>query len=61
MIKLKDLITETKAHRLQIFTPGTGGKDSKNCYDCEHTNFEEFCKECYTELHYYMTEKDNFE
>ncbi len=37
------------------------GKDSKNCYDCEHTNFEEYCKECYTELHYYMTEKDNFE
>jgi hypothetical protein len=36
-------------------------KDSKNYYDCEHTNFEEFCKECYTELHYYMTEKDNVE
>ena len=25
MIKLKDLITEAKVHRLQIFTPGTGG------------------------------------
>ena len=26
MIKLRDLITEAKVHRLQIFTPGTGGK-----------------------------------
>ena len=24
--KLKDLITEAKVHRLQIFTPRTGGK-----------------------------------
>jgi hypothetical protein len=30
MIKLKDLITESKVHRLQIFTPGTGGKGSGN-------------------------------
>tara|TARA_R100000664_G_C2728517_1_gene119747 strand:+ start:40 stop:588 length:549 start_codon:yes stop_codon:yes gene_type:complete len=30
MIKLKDLITEAKVHRLQIFTPGTGGKGSGN-------------------------------
>ena len=30
-------------------------------YDCEHTNFEEYCKECYTELHYYMTEKEQVE
>lgn len=27
-------------------------------YDCEHTKDEEFCKECYTELHYYMTENN---
>lgn len=27
-------------------------------YDCEHTNFEEYCKECYTELHYYLTEEN---
>jgi len=26
-------------------------------YDCDHTDDEEYCKECYTELHYYMTEK----
>ena len=26
-------------------------------YDCEHTEYEEYCKECYTELHYYLTEK----
>jgi len=25
-------------------------------YDCEHTEFEEYCKDCYTELHYYLTE-----
>ena len=30
MIKLKDLITEAKVHRLQIFTPGTGGKEHGN-------------------------------
>ena len=30
MIKLMDLITEAKVHRLQIFTPGTGGKDAGN-------------------------------
>ena len=28
MIKLKDLLNEAKVHRLQIFTPGTGGKDN---------------------------------
>jgi len=32
-----------------------------NTYDCEHTNFDEYCKECYTELHYYMTEKDQID
>jgi len=30
MIKLMDLITEAKVHRLQVFTPGTGGKGSDN-------------------------------
>ena len=28
MIYLKDLLNEAKVHRLQIFTPGTGGKDN---------------------------------
>ena len=28
MIKLKDLLNEAKVYRLQIFTPGTGGKDN---------------------------------
>ena len=37
------------------------GMNVKSAYDCEHTEFEEFCKECYTELHYYMTEKENIE
>ena len=32
--------------------------DVKKVYDCEHTNFEEYCVECYTELHYYLTEKN---
>ena len=33
--------------------------DVKRVYDCDHTNFEQYCVECYTELHYYMTEKGN--
>ena len=32
--------------------------DVKKVYDCDHTDFEEYCVECYTELHYYLTEKD---
>ena len=28
--KLKDLLNEAKVHRLQIFTPGTGGKGAGN-------------------------------
>ena len=32
------------------------GQDTSKGYDCEHTKFEEYCKECYTELHYYITE-----
>ena len=30
MIKLKDILNEAKVHRLQVFTPGTGGKDYGN-------------------------------
>lgn len=32
--------------------------DVKKVYDCDHTNFEDYCVECYTELHYYMTESE---
>ena len=42
--------------------PGDEQRDSvddvKKVYDCDHTNFEEYCVECYTELHYYLTEKN---
>ena len=31
--------------------------DVAKVYDCEHTDDEEYCKDCYTELHYYLTEK----
>lgn len=34
-------------------------KEANKVYDCEHTDFQEYCKECYTELHYYMTEKNS--
>ena len=37
------------------------GEKTSNSYDCEHTNFQEWCSECYTELHYYITEKDSNE
>ena len=30
MIKLKDILNEAKVHRLQIFTPGTGGPEKYN-------------------------------
>ena len=36
------------------------GKESAG-YNCEHTNFQEWCTECYTELHYYITEKEKNE
>ncbi|MFB5648921.1 MAG: hypothetical protein ACE5RM_05510 [Candidatus Nitrosomaritimum aestuariumsis] len=32
--------------------------DVSKVYDCEHTDDQEYCKECYTELHYYLTEKN---
>ena len=35
-----------------------GKKDPKKTYNCEHTNDEEYCVECYTELHYYITESN---
>ena len=28
--------------------------DVSKVYDCDHTDFEEYCVECYTELHYYL-------
>jgi len=37
------------------------GQDTSKGYDCEHTNIQENCKECYTELHYYITEKKDNE
>ena len=33
------------------------GKDVSKVYDCDHTQDEDYCVECYTELHYYITEK----
>lgn len=33
-------------------------KEAKKVYDCEHTGDEQYCAECYTELHYYLTEPD---
>jgi len=26
-------------------------------YNCEHTDDQDYCSECYTELHYYITEQ----
>jgi hypothetical protein len=34
------------------------GKDSNKIYNCTHTNDEQYCVECYTEMHYYLTEKN---
>ena len=31
--------------------------DVAKVYDCDHTDFEDYCVECYTELHYYLTEQ----
>lgn len=31
-------------------------KEVKKTHSCDHTNDQEFCVACYTELHYYMTE-----
>jgi len=28
---------------------------------CEHTDDKEYCVECYTELHYYITEKNKID
>ena len=35
--------------------------DVKKIYDCDHTKFEDYCVECYTELHYYITENNKDE
>lgn len=32
------------------------GQETTKIYCCEHTDEQEFCVECYTELHYYLTE-----
>ncbi len=32
-------------------------KEVKKTHQCEHTRDQEFCVECYTELHYNLTEK----
>jgi len=32
------------------------GKNVKKTHQCEHTNDNDYCVECYTELHYYLTE-----
>jgi len=31
------------------------GKDDKT-HNCQHTNENDYCVECYTELHYYLME-----
>ena len=31
--------------------------EARRVYDCDHTDSEGYCKECYTELHYYLTEE----
>ena len=35
--------------------------DVKKVYDCDHTKYEDYCVECYTELHYYITENNKDE
>ena len=35
------------------------GQDVKKLHACEHTDDQEYCTECYTELHYYLTEKNS--
>ena len=32
------------------------GKKVKKIHQCEHTNDNDYCVKCYTELHYYLTE-----
>jgi hypothetical protein len=33
------------------------GSNAKKTHNCVHTNDENYCVECYTEIHYYITEK----
>ena len=35
------------------------GQESRKTYHCDHTNNSEYCVECYTELHFYMTEPNH--
>lgn len=35
------------------------GQKSGRLRDCEHTGGSEYCTECYTELHYYLTEQED--
>ena len=35
------------------------GQDSAKTYNCQHKEEREYCVECYTELHYYLTEPDS--
>ena len=32
------------------------GQDRQKIYNCEQPEAQEYCVECYTELHYYLTE-----
>jgi len=34
-------------------------KDTNKTYECTHTKDQEYCTECYTELHYYLTENES--
>lgn len=50
--------TQRRAQMVKIMTRCTKcGNDVSKTYDCEHTLDEDYCVECYTELHYYITEK----
>ena len=33
------------------------GAQAARTYECEHTHGHEYCKECYEELHYDLTEE----
>ena len=35
------------------------GQDVKKTHNCQHTNENDYCVECYTELHYYLTEPNS--
>jgi len=33
--------------------------DVNKVYDCDHTEFKNYCVECYQELHYNLTEESS--